>query len=141
MAWEDYENRWKSLNATMTALAERYASAHYPRRTTLIALVKGLQAFAQDQFYFFYNSYNSFQACGQVHPLLNPPPPEDAQYHPEFVLGVILDQVSFDMEVIQRAADQRSRRGKMRDILGQADQYAWSLLERGNNEPKDPGGG
>jgi len=120
--WTVWEERWKSLSGAMDALTDRYQGSSFSRKTTLQCLVRCLKAFAEKQFYYFYNGFgdpapsNRFQSS--------------EEYPPEYVFRMTLDQIAYDLEVIQRAAEQRiSGSEAMKTALKIADKLAWEALE------------
>src|SRR5438105_2423424 len=100
-----YEKRWQALDATMIALGEHYSYLpDFPRKQSLLYLLKSLQAFAAGQFHFFYYGldHNNPERL-ESDPLL-----ELSQRFPTaFLLESVLDQIGNDLEIVQRVADQR----------------------------------
>lgn len=115
--WKD---RWDSLKGTMEALVTRYQDppSPLPRKTTLHSLVRCLQAFAEDQFHFFHDGFGAHD-----HFILQ----TSEEYPLEHVLWVVLDQIAHDLEVIQRAAEQRL--SGFATTLDKADKLAWQALQ------------
>ena len=86
--WED---RWQALKQIMNQMLNGSLSD-----PTLHALVACLDAFGASQFQFFHDGFKN----GNLWP--------SAQYPVEYVLRTTLDQVAYDINVIQGAAQQRS---------------------------------
>ncbi len=122
-----YYAQWKALDAYITALASRYTQQDFPRKSTVQYLLKGLQVFAAGQFNFF---YRGFGGGDSKHPgsylVLEP----NEEFPPEYVLTAIIDQIGHDLEVIQRAADQRIMGDRhIQETLANADKLAWSAVK------------
>lgn len=106
-----WEKRW---GAYQEILADLNNDVPAP---TFKALAACLQAFGESQFQFFYNGFRN----GRLQP--------SAQYPVEYVLSTTLNQVGYDIAVIQRAAQQRgSNAKKMTATLQKADQLAQLAL-------------
>ena len=113
---EVWQDRWDALAAQLQQMAKEYGrSAAPPSNRSLHALTESLLAFGQDQFTFFYDGFDS----GQLLPSLNLPQ--------EHVLRATLDQVAFDMSIIQRIAGQRAK-PELQQTLEKADKLAQLAL-------------
>jgi hypothetical protein len=116
-----WEARWKNLNGTLEMLGENYNPStllNFSRKETLYNLVKCLQSFARDQFYFFYDGF------------LNGRLKESSEFPIEYALQAVLAQVAYDLEAILRAADQRiSGSPQVKQTLDTADKLAWTALQ------------
>jgi len=125
-----WQSRWDSLNVLMGKLASHYNYSSFSRHAELDRIMACLQAFAQAHFTLCYTGLTSCQSAGIQHPLEVPQPEtkQSPKLFPEGVLGAILDQVGYDMEVFQRIADQRGH-DTLRQVLDQADKIAWKYLE------------
>jgi hypothetical protein len=128
-----YEHRRDALLNTLTEMETRYSAlpnANEPQLPTLHATTTRLKKFAEDILNFFNNGFTS----GKL---------ESKAFPPNNVYSVLLDQIAFDMEVIQRAADQRITSGfpVMKQRLKEADNLAWQALQKavGANKPLEPG--
>lgn len=85
------------------------------KNQTLKALLSSLQAFGNDQFQFFYNGFSN----GRLLP---------SMYHPaEYVVSATLNQISYDLSVIQQATEQRNT-PRFKEILDKADRLAQNAL-------------
>ncbi len=85
------------------------------KNQTLNALLSSLQAFGNDQFQFFYNGFNNSRLLPSM-------------YHPaEYVVSATLNQVSYDLSVIQQATEQRNT-PRFKEILDKADRLAQDAL-------------
>jgi len=117
-----WEQRWIDLDGVLQDLGDFFGPStllNFTRKETLHNLVQCLQSFARDQFYFFYDGLN-----GQ-HKLL-----PSAEFPIEFVLQAVIAQMTYDLEVILRAADQRiSASQHMKRTLDTADKLAWKALQ------------
>jgi hypothetical protein len=111
--WQD---RWQALEKQLQEMAARYGrSPNLEKADTLQALTESLLAFGQDQFSYFWEGFRS----GQLLPAMMLP-----QDH---VFRATLDQVAFDMAIIQRIASQRQQ-PEHQKTLAQADQLAQAAL-------------
>lgn len=127
MTLDIWEKRWLAANDAMSKLAsefERLATslpqAESYWATTLRFVTLSLQAFAESFFYLFFDTYTQSSYELERH-TLEPELPAD------FVLYAILRQVADDLEVIQRAAGQRSL--PLKGKLAMADKLAWEALQ------------
>lgn len=96
-----YQARRNALlgpDGAVDRLVNLYNSDDFPRRDTIVALLRRLQEFGASHFDFFYNGFT-----GGSRPALT----ESSLYPPPAVLATILFQISEDLSIIQRAADQR----------------------------------
>lgn len=117
-----WEARWKSLNQSMTDLAKQMGNSTFDRKDALHALLICLQTFAGNQYKFFRDGFDAGSAY------LEP----SASFPPEYVLRTTLDQVAFDLGVIQRAFNQRvpdAHNQQARNTLARADILAYKALE------------
>jgi hypothetical protein len=133
--WAVWEERWQALANTMDALAAQYSAVPepFPRRETLVELVKRLRAFGDMQFHFF--------RCGFDPAFAEPILEISDEFPPGYVLSMILDQIAYDLEVIQRAADSHMLASSaalgrppsspyMQDTLNLADRLAYEYIRR-----------
>lgn len=99
--WTVWEERRKSLNGTLDTLAGCYKPPPdgeplaFPRQKALHRLVECLKTFGNEQFDYFYTGFHNGELQKSQH------------YPPEYVFEVVLDQIAHDLEVIQRATNQR----------------------------------
>ncbi|MCP4423747.1 MAG: hypothetical protein GY803_04570 [Chloroflexi bacterium] len=103
--WPD---RWGALKRLLDQLLADLSDP------TSHALVACLDAFGESQYQFFYDGFQN----GKLLP--------SAQYPAEYVLRTTLDQVAYDIAVIQRAVQQRG--GSEKATLDKADQLAQLAL-------------
>ena len=89
---------------------------------TLYDLLNCLGSFGKDHFNYFHDDVLlGFQAD---------PEQESSEYPPEHVLSVILDQISFDLEMIEQAVNQRlSHKAQVYETLAKADEMARLALK------------
>ncbi len=126
-----FENRRNALLNTLTEMETRYRGfPDEPQLPTLCATTKRLNEFAAGILNFFYTGFSS----GKLHWAVTPP---------NNVYSILLDQIAYDMEVLQRAADQRITSGYpvMKQRLKEADSLAWEALQSavGPDQPLEPG--
>ena len=100
-----YEKRWQALDATMIALGEHYSYLpDFPRKQSVLYLLKSLQAFGAGQFNFFYDGFDtSARAKKGKRAKLE----SSERFPPPYLLNSILVQIGYDLEVVQRIANQR----------------------------------
>ncbi len=111
-----WEHRWNALDSQMQEMINTYGNLPQPAiKNSLHALTGSLQAFGQDQFTFFQDGFDS----GQLLPSMYLPQ--------EHVLRATLDQVAFDMNIIQRIACQRQE-AALQSTLNKADKLAQLAL-------------
>ncbi len=124
-----YYEQWKAVDAYITALADRYALLNFPRKSTILYLLKSLQAFAAGQFNFF---YHGFDGDDSKHPGPHPALKPNEEFPAQDILTAIIDQIGHDVELIQRAADQRilgNDKDNIRRTLANADRLAWNAVK------------
>src|SRR5438105_167252 len=125
---KNYEDRWKALDTTMTALGEHYSYLpDFPRKQSVLYLLKSLQAFGAGQFNFFYDGFDTGSRAkkGKRAKLES-----SERFPPPYLLNSILVQIGYDLEVVQRIADQRiSASPKIREVLEKADKLAWDAIK------------
>jgi hypothetical protein len=107
--WED---RWQALKQILNQmLANDWPSPTYK------SLIACLDAFGESQFSFFKDGFKA----GNLWP--------SALYPMAYILGTTLNQIAYDIGVIQRAAQPREDNNvKMKDTLNKADQLAQLAL-------------
>ncbi len=111
--------RWQALDALMTEMSTKYKGSDDPQVKVLGHFTDRLQAFGAGQYSFFLDGQ------GGQYKLK-----EEADYPLEYARAVTLDQVSTDLEVIQRAADQRLTGSEpVKKRLREADDLARAALE------------
>lgn len=120
-----WKNRWQGMHASMGHwLQAAKRDAHVERQDTLVSLFASLQAFGQSQLEFFLDGISE-DSSYRLEPSLE---------HPwEYALGVTLDQIGYDMDVITRAYYQRGKQvgnaDALRQALTHADKLAHAALE------------
>ncbi|GIK56333.1 MAG: hypothetical protein HND44_17580 [Chloroflexi bacterium] len=97
--WKD---RWQTLDTTMSDLLAKYGEhggPDFPRKATIYHLLQRLRSFGKSHFTYFYQGFLADSPL-TLH--------EDREkYPPAAVLRSIIDQIAFDLEVIERAWNQR----------------------------------
>jgi hypothetical protein len=110
-----WEQRWDALDSQLQEMMNSYGRSSHPLiKNSLHALTESLRAFGQDQFRFFWDGFDSEQLLPSMHL------PE------EHVLRATLDQVAFDMGMIQHIAYQRQQ--TTQETLEKADKLAQMAL-------------
>ncbi len=119
-----YEQRWQALSQLMTQMESRFAQLDeekFPRRDTLLNLLYALHAFGDKQFHFFYNGFAREAPFGLGRSHI---------YPPQCVLTATLRQIQNDLEVIERAAEQRIAGTDLeKQKLAAADRLAWLAIQ------------
>jgi hypothetical protein len=113
-----WNSRWYAQKARLDALESTLGDPKIviPRKATLYSLVKRLRSFAEGQFCFFHDGFGATGNLEQV-----------SGFPPEYVLRATLEQITFDLDVVERAM--RQRRSPDANTLGTADSLAWSALK------------
>jgi hypothetical protein len=123
-----YYDRWMALDDLIVSAYQTYQhEPDLPRKDTILYLLQSLQAFAWGQFQFFYYGFAPEEpqrsAQDPVLQIWDEFPPED-------VLTAILQQVAHDLDLIQRAANQRlTANSSVRQTLANADKLVRRALE------------
>jgi hypothetical protein len=116
-----WEKRRDSLLQTISdkaAIFERFEESR-PQIPTLRSLTKRLHSFGQHQFGYFYKGFSTGLLTASK------------AYPEEYVYAATLDQISYDLEVVERAADQRLDGTEMMlRRLGEADRLAFKALQQ-----------
>lgn len=125
--------RWTSLAKSITDTRENCKTEE-----PFAQLLADLQKFGKKQFYYFYLGFShdtqpdaTLLAAAGCDKTTHPQPLEkDHDYPPDYVLRTIIDQVSYDYEVIQRALHQRlNGTPAQKEALVKADRWGHSLLQ------------
>ncbi len=122
-----WRKRCEALNTTILAHYEFFESAQKadPKIKILHDLVKRLKAFANDHFEFFFKLFVQ-ESDGKYKYKSN----TNLTDPPEYAFRATLDQVARDLEVIQRAANQRIWSSQeMKDTLDKADEFAKQAIQ------------
>jgi len=93
--WQNQSEYLENLATFYSPEAKRIQETRV--QTTLYTLVQCLKAFAQEQIDFFIDGFSR----GSLAP--------SNEFPPEAVFSILLDQIGFDISVIERAAEQRIR--------------------------------
>jgi hypothetical protein len=110
-----YERRWKLLSAAIDAV--RNMTKGVPREKTLKLMLDRLQAFGRGQYQHFAD-------------LLEAGVPAPLGFSQEFALRATLDQVAFDLQIIERTIlERKCADGDMKDTLALADEMALAALQ------------
>lgn len=123
--WQLWEERYCALQEMIGILSEQVPD-DLARATTFRTLLSRLQAFAREQFCFLFNGFKPDAGAGyRLEPSL--------QFPAAFVLEGTLDQIGFDLTVIQDALHQREladakENGAMKRTLAVADWLAYLAL-------------
>lgn len=120
MAFEMHQKRWEALNQALTSVQDSIPTDS-ARENTMRQLLEQLNAFAERQFKFFFDGFSPSSRSLM----------RSDHFPPEYIFRVLLNQVSFDLDVIQRAISQRQV-DSLKSVLRKADNYAFQVL----NYPK-----
>ncbi len=117
--------RWQALQSTIQHHLRRAENDPNPieRQATLLSLLTGLRHFGKSQVEFFVQGFGP-DATVQLEPSIH--------YPPEYALRATIDQIAYDLDLIQRAQQQRmkgSASREMRETLARADLLAYGALE------------
>ena len=114
---EIWLKRWQALNAVI----ENIETLLDKQGTAEEELIKQLRPFAEGQFAFFYDGFGEQQNGIKL--------AKDWKRPPEHTLWMIIDQISSDIGVIERAVDQRQDLELMEVTLEWADTLAQNALQ------------
>jgi hypothetical protein len=115
--WQD---RWATLKTELTHMRDNFSTT-LPRREAFLTLTDGLVSFADRLFTYYFDIFTR-PAPNTVQP--------PAKYPKEFILRILLDQVMYDITVIQYAAAQRLNGSPILvGRLGEADKLAQNALQ------------
>lgn len=120
----EWENRWKTIDNVMQSMLDDFAKINEDEKkiwqTTLESSIKCLKNFGEKQFKFFCEGFrDNWLVTSQ-------------KYSAEYALRRTIDQISFDLSVLQRAHAQRlssTSTDQARDALDRADRLAYKALE------------
>ena len=117
--------RWQALHSTIQHHLRRLENEpnQIDRQETVQSLLTTLRYFGKSQVGFFVRGFSPNANIG-----LEPSP----DYPPEYALRVTVDQIAYDLDVLQRAQQQRTKGSssrEMRETLALADVLAYRALE------------
>jgi hypothetical protein len=114
-----WKKRFDSLNSRIEALSDLLDTAGlFDRKEVLQHLVSSLEAFARRQFDYFYDGFND----GTLQPA--------SAWPVDHVMTAILEQISYDLEAIRWAAEQRRQDDSaMEWALRVGDKLTWQALQ------------
>lgn len=113
-----WDERLQALDSLIYALAGDYDTLSLSRWGTLKPLLKCLQAYGRDQFAYFRTGFNA----GRLEAW--------DDYPPAAIYSIVLNQIGYDLEVWQRAVEQRlSGPANVTQTLKEADKLAWLALK------------
>lgn len=124
-----YES-WRKRGTALSTVIDHQVSAMQDcqesvrRKETLIALLMALKAFGTSQLTFFLNGFDPAAKVIRLEP--------STLYPPEYAMRTTIDQIAYDLDVIQRAYQQRlpsQSALEMRDLLAKADYLAYRALK------------
>ena len=115
---EIWERRWEALKKRLDNIKVELNDPHL--KSIFDGAVQDLKGFAQSHFYFF---FNGFFKEGEVYSF-----EERKEYPPDYVLSTILGQISFDIDMIEKAARQRLGTDADVDFLATTDLLAQQAL-------------
>lgn len=117
--------RWQALHSTIQHHLRRAENNPDPidRQATLQSLLTSLRHFGKSQVEFFINGFGP-DATVRLEP--------STTYPPTYALRATIDQIAYDLDLIQRAQQQRTKGSssrEMRETLARADILAYRALE------------
>ena len=113
-----WTERLQALDSLMSAMSRDYDTLSLARWSTLKPLLKCLQAYGRDQLTYFHAGFSTRRL--EV----------SDDYSPESVYSIVLNQIGYDLEVLQRAVQQRaSGSAAMTETLKETDKLAWLALK------------
>jgi hypothetical protein len=113
-----WTERLQALDSLMYAMSRDYDTLSLARWSTLKPLLKCLQAYGRDRLTYFHAGFSTRRL-------------EVSDDHsPESVYSIVLNQIGYDLEVLQRAVQQRaSGSAAMTETLKETDKLAWLALK------------
>jgi len=124
-----YES-WRKRGTALSNVIDHQVSAmqdcqeSVSRKETLIALLTALKTFGAGQLDFFINGFGTTAKVVRLEP--------STLYPPEYAMRTTIDQIAYDLDVIQRAYQQRlpsQSAQEMRELLAKADYLAYRALK------------
>ncbi len=119
--------RSESLGSLMDEMIDSYRVGEFDNALALTRLTRDLRAFAGQHFTVFYAGFRPDERFNGKSELA-----ESDSFPPAYAFDFICDQVSNDLEVIQRAAEQRQDKtphGTVTNALRRADSFAGLALQ------------
>jgi len=113
-----WTERLQALDSLMYAMSRDYDTLSLARWGTLKPLIKCLQAYGRDLLTYFHAGFNTRRL------------ELSDDYSPEAVYSIVLNQIGYDLEVLQRAVQQRATgSAAMTETLKETDKLAWLALK------------
>ncbi len=113
-----WTERLQALDSLMYAMSRDYDTLSLARWHTLKPLIKCLQAYGRDLLTYFHAGFSTRRL------------EMSDDYSPEAVYSIVLNQIGYDLEVLQRAVQQRaSGSAAMTATLKETDKLAWLALK------------
>ncbi len=113
-----WNERLQALDSLMYAMSRDFDTLSLARWGTLKPLLKCLQAYGRDQFTYFHAGFSTRRL------------ELSDDYPPESVYSIVLNQIGYDLEVLQRAIQQRaSGSTSMIETLKETDKLASLALQ------------
>ncbi|MBP7687713.1 MAG: hypothetical protein KA765_07390 [Thermoflexales bacterium] len=113
-----WTERLQALDSLMYAMSRDYDTLSLARWDTLKPLIRCLQAYGRDLLTYFHAGFITRRL--EV----------SDDYSPEAVYSIVLNQIGYDLEVLQRAVQQRaSGSAAMTETLKETDKLAWLALK------------
>lgn len=112
-----WTERLQALDSLMYAMSRDYDTLSLARWDTLKPLIRCLQAYGRDLLTYFHAGFITRRL-------------EMSDDSPEAVYSIVLNQIGYDLEVLQRAVQQRaSGSAAMTETLKETDKLAWLALK------------
>lgn len=113
-----WTERLQALDGLMYAMSRDYDTLSLARWGTLKPLIKCLQAYGRDLLTYFHAGFSTRRL------------ELSDDYSPEAVYSIVLNQIGYDLEVLQRAVQQRATgSAAMTETLKETDKLAWLALK------------
>jgi len=121
--WTDRGNALlQTIDAQLDAIQKGQEAVG--RKETITALLLALKTFGKSQLEFFVNGFDTDAKIVRLEP--------STVYPPEYAMRTTIDQIAYDLDVIQRAYQQRlpsQSTDEMRATLAKADYLAYQALQ------------
>lgn len=131
--YELWSRRGEALYCTIQQSMQQMqvSTEDVERKATLLSVLASLQTFGQSQLNFFLNGFDRKVHYGNQPNKATVQLEPSTAYPPEYAMRVTIDQIAYDLDVIQRAYQQRLPHlttSAMRETLTKADILAYRAL-------------
>lgn len=120
-----WKTRWQAQKSYLGSLKSSVGTSTISRRTTILSLIEQLEIFGQSQMDFFEEAFVQGFIGGAKCKAS-----DKNEYPPDFALSVTIQQIGFDIDVIEKCTGQRSLgQPAIQQKLQLADKLAYEALK------------